>query len=102
MLGKNLSEVKDTSRAKVTKVIVKIIDSIKKTLSSEADESLVIASFRALNAITATMCPGEESALTSLVPVIVSYIREGRTTASALDAMSSLVYVGVLNMSVSR
>ena len=82
----------NTARTKVSKVIVKIVNSIKDTLLSKSvDESLVVASFQALNAITVSMCPGEESSLTTLVPVTMTYVREGRSVLAALNATSSLV-----------
>ncbi|KAK7688534.1 hypothetical protein QCA50_008072 [Cerrena zonata] len=91
LFGNNLSNVKDTSRTKASKVVIKIVDAIKNILLSKAEESLVVASFHALDAVTISMCPGEESALTTLVPVIVSYIRDGKSVVPALNAMSSLV-----------
>lgn len=91
LLGDNLAELKDASRTRVSKTVIKIIEATRKVLLSDVDESLVIASFHGLKGVVITMCPGEESALTSLVPVVVTYIRDDKSVASALDIMSSLV-----------
>ncbi|KAI0070967.1 hypothetical protein K474DRAFT_1669523 [Panus rudis PR-1116 ss-1] len=91
LVGENLSEVKDTTRAEMAKTVVKLVGSIKTILSSQPAEPLIVASCHALNAITLTMSPGEEASLTETVPLVVKLIKERKCIGSTLEVLLSLV-----------
>ncbi|KAI0790983.1 hypothetical protein C8Q75DRAFT_805854 [Abortiporus biennis] len=90
LLGTELANVNGDTRKELTLTIKSITVRIQGLLSN-ADESLLSASFHALNAIAQTLCPGEEGSLTNTVPVINTCLKEHKSLSSALKTMLSLV-----------
>jgi U3 small nucleolar RNA-associated protein 10 len=74
-------------------MITKILDSIRKLLPSHPNSPIVQAAFTAVKSIALTMRPGEESALTSLIPIVLAEVQARRSTASAIAVLVPLSFV---------
>ena len=72
------------------KTIIKVVEHIRKLLTAKPDAPLVISCLYAVDAIAQTMCMGEESVLTSVVPVCINLVREGNCTSLALTTLYTL------------
>ncbi|THH26927.1 hypothetical protein EUX98_g7265 [Antrodiella citrinella] len=92
LLSEQLSNVAKETRTDSVKTIVKITERARKLLASKPDILTTIASFHAVSAIANTMCSGEESVLTSVVPIAINYVREDKCTSQALMALLSLTH----------
>ncbi|KAH8084910.1 armadillo-type protein [Cristinia sonorae] len=90
LLGDQLANISAETRSGLVKSTVKIAENVRKLLLSKPDAAAAISGFHAVNAIANTMCTGEESILTSIVPVAVGYIRDSKCTVQALTALHSL------------
>lgn len=91
LLGDQLVNVAAETRGGMVKTIVKIVEYIRKLLNARPVESSVIAGFHAVDAVAKTMCSGEETILTSIVPVAISYVRDRKCTPQALATLHSLM-----------
>lgn len=77
-------------RRSVSAVVVNIIDRIR-TLVSGNDDSLAVSGFSGLKAIGITSCPGEENALASTLPSILTAIRDRKAAEVAMSSLLPLV-----------
>lgn len=96
LLGEQLPNVAGETRRGLMKTINSIAELIRKLLVAKSDSATVVACFHAVDAIASTMCPGEESALTLIVPVALGYVRDGRCVPEALTALHSSMYVRII------
>ncbi|KAG6866337.1 hypothetical protein C0991_005804 [Blastosporella zonata] len=90
LLSERLSQVTEKTRLSVVPIITKITGVIRGLLSSQTNEALTRAAYNALRSIGLTMCPGEESSLTEVVPLILISIKGRTAAAAALSALSPL------------
>ncbi|KAF8154101.1 hypothetical protein B0H34DRAFT_800000 [Crassisporium funariophilum] len=90
LLGKRLPDVSAQLRVQITDTVNTIIASIKNLLTTHKEGPVVTSAFQALNAIALTICPGEESSMTELVPFALSASKERPPVAAALAALSSM------------
>ncbi|KAE9407069.1 hypothetical protein BT96DRAFT_987019 [Gymnopus androsaceus JB14] len=74
LLSTRLPLVAGTVRQGAATSIAKICSLVQRTLSQQPSPSLTTSSFNAVRAIGVTLCSGEESSVTSLVPVLVGAI----------------------------
>ncbi|TCD67119.1 snoRNA-binding rRNA-processing protein utp10 [Steccherinum ochraceum] len=95
LLGEQLPKVAAETRSGLVKIITSILELIRKLLVAKSDTTIVIASFHAVDAVASTMCPGEESALGSIVPIALGYVRDDKCVPEALTALhTSVVKLG--------
>ncbi|KAG6909155.1 hypothetical protein DXG01_001782 [Tephrocybe rancida] len=90
LLSDRLPQVTDKTRVSIVPIIVKITGVIRNLLSSQANETLTRAAYKALRSIGLTMCPSEESCLTEVVPLMLISIRGRNVASAALSALSPL------------
>jgi len=90
LLGEQLPNIKEDVRAKSKKSVVQIIDIIRKLLLSKNGQEQLDASLYALNTIASTMASGEESALATTVTIVVAFVQEQQSAASAAKTLLSL------------
>ncbi|OCH90866.1 hypothetical protein OBBRIDRAFT_729952 [Obba rivulosa] len=90
LVGERLLNIVDKVRRDVTSTVVKLVERIRKVLSSTPEESLTRAALHALDSIARTVRTGEESILTSTVPLVLEIIQKGGLVSSALKALLSL------------
>lgn len=72
---------------------------MQKSLSQQPSPSLTTSSFNAVRAIGSTLCPGEEVAVTALVPVLVGAVNAKMNieiVSTAVRALVALPYVSCL------
>ncbi|OSX58041.1 hypothetical protein POSPLADRAFT_1154787 [Postia placenta MAD-698-R-SB12] len=93
LLGERLTSVTDETRRTMTAVVVKINSTIKKILASNPDDDLLIAAFSALRSISQTQCPGEESSLAVMIPLVLDIARRHSIAPAAFSALLSLWYI---------
>ncbi|KAF9807205.1 hypothetical protein IEO21_08320 [Rhodonia placenta] len=93
LLGERLTSVTDETRRTMTAVVVKINSTIKKILASNPDDDLLIAAFSALRSISQTQCPGEESSLAVMIPLVLDIAPRHPIAPAAFSALLSLWYI---------
>ncbi|KAI5117129.1 hypothetical protein M0805_007713 [Coniferiporia weirii] len=74
LIAARIPEMKTEAREAVTSVMAQIVDRITEILPSVHDTLIIIGSMKALLSITPTSSPKEESALTSVIPVVINII----------------------------
>lgn len=87
LLAKRLPDVSAKSRPGTTPSVTNILTSIKHLSTTRKDAAVVVHAFHALEAIASTICPGEESLLTELVPFALSGTKDSVLAKSALAAL---------------
>ena len=92
VLAEQIGNVSDKARQELRPTIVRLVDNIKKLLSS-APENLLQAVLNALSALIITMGAGEEHTLTSTIPLVVDAAQQRRATLAALKVLSISMYV---------
>ncbi|THU93396.1 hypothetical protein K435DRAFT_779869 [Dendrothele bispora CBS 962.96] len=90
LLSDRLPHVSSDTRKTITPSINKILGFIHKLLSQQSEESFITSSFMAITSIGRTLCNGEESIMTSLVPFAISTMRSRRMAAQAISALAVL------------
>ncbi|KAF9480276.1 hypothetical protein BDN70DRAFT_905831 [Pholiota conissans] len=90
LLAKRLPDVATKARPGVSASVISILASIKKLASVQKEGPIVINSLQALNSIASTVCPGEESPLTELVPFVLSGAQDQLLAKPALAALASM------------
>jgi U3 small nucleolar RNA-associated protein 10 len=88
--------VSEKIRHEITPTVNNIIDSIRTLIALHPDGPLAVAAFRALRIIGLTTCPGEESSLMNILPLVITAIRGRKMAPSAMAALSSLAFVKLL------
>ncbi|KAG6888638.1 hypothetical protein C0992_007990 [Termitomyces sp. T32_za158] len=90
LLSERLPHITEKTRQTVVPTIVKIVSFIRGLITSQSNEGIIRAAYKALRSIGLSMCPGEESSLTAIVPLILTSIRGCNTASAALSALSPL------------
>ncbi|KAF9034474.1 hypothetical protein BDZ89DRAFT_1158021 [Hymenopellis radicata] len=90
LLAERLPQVSDHVRQTATNNLVKIIQRIKELLAAHPGSAVAISGFRSLKTIGSGMCAGEESALSDIVPLLLSAIRGRKMAPYAVPALSPL------------
>ncbi|KAJ6630100.1 hypothetical protein B0H10DRAFT_1984968 [Mycena sp. CBHHK59/15] len=90
LLSERLPEVAKGTRTKITARVNEIVEEIRKFLVLYPEGPLAASGYRALQSIGSNMCPGEESSLTTMIPVILAAIRGRKMTTSAMAALAPL------------
>ncbi|KAF7373573.1 U3 small nucleolar RNA-associated protein 10 [Mycena sanguinolenta] len=90
LLSERLHHVADATRLKITARVIASVDEIRKLLLLHPDGPLAASSYRALRSIAATMSPGEEGSLTTMVPPILVAIRGRKMVGPAMTALAPL------------
>ncbi|KAF9021672.1 hypothetical protein BDZ89DRAFT_1137818 [Hymenopellis radicata] len=90
LLAERLPQVSDHVRQTATNNLVKIIQRIKELLTAHPGSAVAISGFRSLKTIGSGMCAGEESALSDIVPLLLSAIRGRKMALYAVPALSPL------------
>lgn len=80
-------------RSDLAEPINLILVSIKNLLAIHKEAPVVLSAFRALKAIAATLCSGEESSMTGLVPYALSASKVKYSMGAALGALAAMSYV---------
>jgi U3 small nucleolar RNA-associated protein 10 len=70
--------------------VTKIVVAIQRLLATQTDGVLALSAFRALRSIGLTLCSGEKSSITTIIPQILSAIKNRTATPLALAALSPL------------
>lgn len=91
LFTEQLPNITPKVRVEVTPIIVKIAMAIHKPLLGQLEDDLASLSFQALESITSSMCAGEETVLSNIVPQVMSYIGARNTVLDALNLLRSLV-----------
>ncbi|KAJ7054756.1 hypothetical protein C8F01DRAFT_1162846 [Mycena amicta] len=81
LLSQRLHDVANATRAKITTRINEIIEEMRKLLLAHPD---------ALQSIALTMSPGEEGALTAMVPTLLSAAKAHKMAQPAMSALAPL------------
>jgi U3 small nucleolar RNA-associated protein 10 len=95
LLSERLHDVASGTRQKMTARINETVEAIRKLLVLHPDGPLAASGYKALQAIASTMASGEESSLTTLVPLILTAIRGRKMAASAVAALAPLSFVSL-------
>ncbi|KAG6868785.1 hypothetical protein C0993_010712 [Termitomyces sp. T159_Od127] len=90
LLSERISHITEKTRQTVVPTIVKIINFICGLITSQSNEGLIRAAYKAVRSIGLSMCPGEESSLTDAVPLMLTSIRGRKSASVALSALSPL------------
>ncbi|KAJ7630018.1 hypothetical protein DFH06DRAFT_704991 [Mycena polygramma] len=90
LLSERLPEVASATRLKITARVSATVDEIRKLLLLHPDGPLAASSYRALKSIAATMSPGEEGSLTTMVPSVLAAIRGRKMAVPAMAALAPL------------
>jgi hypothetical protein len=88
-----LEGVSEKTRQEITPAVNDIIESIRKLTTLHPEGPLTVAAFKALRAIGLTTCPGEESALMNILPLLITAIRGRKMAPSAMATLPPLVFV---------
>lgn len=83
-----MTDVAEKARRTLTPTIVQIVDKIRSVFSTTEDV-LARSALRALAVISDTISPGEESAITNTLPLVLEAIRRESLRAPALHALLS-------------
>ncbi|KAJ6463475.1 hypothetical protein C8R45DRAFT_840925 [Mycena sanguinolenta] len=90
LLSERLHHVTDATRLKITARVIASVEEIRKLLLLHSDGPLAASSYRALRSVAATMSPGEEGSLTTMVPAILAALRGRKMVAPAMAALAPL------------
>ncbi|KAK0476138.1 hypothetical protein IW261DRAFT_1643515 [Armillaria novae-zelandiae] len=90
LIAERVPMVSDSIRRKSTAAIVKIIERTKDILISFPTGPIAVSGLKALRSVSTHICSGEETAITQVLPVLVSDIRGSRNTIHAMSALSPL------------
>ncbi len=74
--------------------IVKIVDKIRALLASAQEDTLVRSALQSLAAMSNTIVPGEESAITIVTPAVLGYVLEQASRVTALQTLLAFSYAG--------
>lgn len=83
------------TRQDIVPTINDIVAAIQKLLITQTDGVLVSSAFKALRSIGLTLCAGEESCITTIIPQILEAIKKRAAAPSALAALSPLPCVSI-------
>ena len=83
-------------RSEIAEPINRILVSIKNLLVINKEAPVVLSGFRALKAIVATLCSGEEGSMAELVPYALSASKGKQGAGAALGALAAMSYVYLL------
>lgn len=92
VLADQIGNISEKVRQELRATIVKLVENVKKLLPS-ANDSLLQAALRALEALTETMSAGEEHSLTTTVPLVIGAAQQRKTIPAVLHVLSTLMYV---------
>lgn len=81
------------TRSEIAEPINLILVLIKDLLAIHKEAPVVLSAFRALKAIAATLCSGEEGSMAELVPCVLSASKEKYSASAALGALAAMSYV---------
>ncbi|KAJ7740997.1 hypothetical protein B0H14DRAFT_3515417 [Mycena olivaceomarginata] len=90
LLSERLKNVATATRLKITARVNAIVEEIRKLLLLHPDGPLATSSYRALRSVAASISPGEEGPLTTMVPPILAAIRGRKMAAPAMAALAPL------------
>ncbi|KJA17838.1 hypothetical protein HYPSUDRAFT_191636 [Hypholoma sublateritium FD-334 SS-4] len=90
LLAKRLPDVSAKARPGVSTSVISILTSIKHLTTTQKDGQVIVHAFHALESIASTICPGEESLLTELVPFTLSGTKDSNLAKSALAALAPM------------
>ncbi|KAF8797612.1 hypothetical protein BYT27DRAFT_7204423 [Phlegmacium glaucopus] len=91
LLGNRLPDVSVKMRSEIAEPITLILVSIKNLLAiHKGEDPVVLSAFRALKAIAATLCSGEEGSMAELVPHALSASKGKQSTGAALGALAAM------------
>ncbi|KAI0692328.1 hypothetical protein BC835DRAFT_1416622 [Cytidiella melzeri] len=90
VFSEQLGNVSEKVRQDVRPAILKILEVVKKLLPS-AEEQLLLSALNALKALSSTMAAGEESPLTTTVPLVITMVQQRKTLSSALGVLLVLI-----------
>ncbi|KAI0830231.1 hypothetical protein BC628DRAFT_1357002 [Trametes gibbosa] len=88
LLSDRLTNIAEKSRRMLTPTIVQIVDKIR-SISSGTQENLTRSALRALAAVNDTLSAGEESSVTSTVPLVLDALRHEPLREPALRSLLS-------------
>lgn len=88
LISDRLTDVAEKARRTLTITVVQIVDKIRSVLTG-AEDALARSALRALSIVSDTLSPGEESSITSTVPLILESVRRESVRAPALHALLS-------------
>lgn len=93
LLASRIPLISGHIRAELSGSIIKVAETIQNVIKSQLQstvDTLSGAGFKAVAAVAGTMQSGEESVLTNTVPLIMTAVREKKSVAEGLDALSQL------------
>ncbi|TFK37695.1 hypothetical protein BDQ12DRAFT_685121 [Crucibulum laeve] len=90
LLGDRLPRVSEKVRQQTSPRVNKIISSIQRIIPVSREGPLVQTAFRALTAIVSTICTGEESVVTGMIPSVMSAIKIESLAPAALGALQPM------------
>jgi U3 small nucleolar RNA-associated protein 10 len=93
LLADRLPNVSDRLHGEIAPIVERILSSIRRVVPLHPDGPLPLAAFRALRIIITTTSPGQGNALTDLVPLILTSIKNRKMTASAMAVLPPLMFV---------
>ncbi|EMD35136.1 hypothetical protein CERSUDRAFT_107124 [Gelatoporia subvermispora B] len=90
LVGERLLNVVDKVRRDVTSTVIKIVECTRKILSSKPEADLTRAALHALDSVARTVQSGEESIITTTVPLVLDIAQIRSIAPSALRTLLSL------------
>ncbi|KAJ7178741.1 armadillo-type protein [Mycena crocata] len=90
LLSERLPDIASSTRIKITPRVNEAVEEIRKLLLLHPDGSLAVSSYRAVQSVAATMSPGEEGALTTLITPLLMAIRGRKIATPAMAALAPL------------
>ncbi|KIK65016.1 hypothetical protein GYMLUDRAFT_39424 [Collybiopsis luxurians FD-317 M1] len=93
LLTTRLPQVAMSVRQNAVSSITQICSLVHRVLSQQPEQSLVVSAFNALRVIGSTLCPGEETSITALIPVLVGAVNvkgDMDVVGAAVKALVSL------------
>ncbi|KAI0742763.1 hypothetical protein C8Q80DRAFT_1221194 [Daedaleopsis nitida] len=87
LLAERLPQVAQHARRTLTPSIVKIAEAVRNILSSAQDHVLVRSALEALGAISTTIAPGEEGAITPATPIVLGWLSQQALRMVALRTL---------------
>ncbi|KAJ7756261.1 hypothetical protein B0H16DRAFT_696293 [Mycena metata] len=90
LLSERLPAIASTTRVKITARINASVEEIRKLLVLHPDGPLAASSYKALQSIAATMSAGEETSVTTMIPLVLAAIRGRKMAKSAMAALAPL------------
>ncbi|KAH9920883.1 armadillo-type protein [Epithele typhae] len=92
LLSVRLGEIADNRRKEIASSIVQIVQAACRVLALAAEDSLAGSTLKALKAVCDTLSPGEESAVTTSVPLVLAAAKRSGLRVLALQTMSAFAF----------